>query len=206
MIGIVDYGSGNVRSVANALSMIGAEARLCSTPEQLGSAERLVLPGVGAFGHCIDSLRARGFDRVLETLVMRERRPILGICVGMQLMARSSTEGGAHAGLGWFDAGIERLAPAAARLRVPQVGWNAVEHREPCALFADVPQQADLYFVHSYWMRCRHDNDVVAWCDYDGRVTAAVQRDNIVATQFHPEKSQDFGLAILHNFVRWTPD
>lgn len=205
MIGVVDYGSGNLLSVTNALAMVGAESRLCSTPEQLLSAERIVLPGVGAFKNCIDNLRGGGFDRVLDELVIRQRRPILGICVGMQLMARKSWEGGEHAGLGWFDAEIVRMAPQPAQLRVPQIGWNDIEYRENCPLFAGLPQKADVYFVHSYSMRCRNEADISAWCDYGGHITAAVWRDNIVATQFHPEKSQDFGLRILENFLRWTP-
>ncbi len=205
MIGIVDYGSGNLLSVTNALAMVGVEARLCSTPEQLSSVERIILPGVGAFQSCVDNLRQRGFDLALDDLVIRQRRPILGICIGMQLMARKSWEGGEHDGLGWFDAEIVRLTPQPQQLRVPQIGWNDIEYRLDCPLFAGLPQRADMYFVHSYSMRCRQENEISAWCDYGGRVTAAVWRDNIVATQFHPEKSQDFGLRVLENFVRWTP-
>lgn len=205
MIGVVDYGSGNLRSIINALAMIGADAQLCHTPQQLREAERIILPGVGAFSSCIDNLRRLGFDRVLEDLVILQRRPVLGICVGLQLMARVSHEGGVHDGLGWFDAEVVRLAPRSESLRVPQIGWNEIEYREDCPLFSGLPQQLDLYFVHSYWMRCLDDAVVGAWCDYDGPVTAAVWRDNIAATQFHPEKSQDFGLRILENFVQWVP-
>ncbi|MBI3096126.1 MAG: imidazole glycerol phosphate synthase subunit HisH [Rhodocyclales bacterium] len=205
MIGVVDYGSGNLLSVTNALAMVGADAQLCSTPEQLAGAERIILPGVGAFGNCLDNLRCRGFDQALDELVIRQRRPILGICVGMQLMARKSLEGGEHAGLGWLDAEVVRLVPQPEQLRVPQIGWNDIEFRANCPLFAGLRQGTDVYFVHSYGMNCRDETDVGAWCDYGGRVTAAVWRDNIVGTQFHPEKSQDIGLRILENFVRWTP-
>ena len=205
MIGVVDYGSGNILSVTNALAMIGAEVRLCSTPEQLLFAERIVLPGVGAFKSCLDNLRDRGFERILDELVIRQRRPILGICVGMQLMARKSWEGGEHDGLGWFDAEILRMEPHQARLRVPQIGWNDIEYQANCPLFAGLPRNPDVYFVHSYSMHCQNKADISAWCDYGGHVTAAVWRDNIVATQFHPEKSQEFGLRMLENFIRWTP-
>jgi glutamine amidotransferase len=205
MIGIVDYGSGNLLSVTNALAMIGADARLCSTPQQLHEAERIVLPGVGAFKSCADNLRGRGFDEALDELVINQRRPILGICVGMQLMAHASLEGGKHAGLGWLDADVVRLAPQQAHLRVPQIGWNDIEYRPSCPLFSGLPQGADVYFVHSYWMQCRDETDVGAWCDHGGRVTAAVVRDNIAGTQFHPEKSQDVGMRILENFLRWKP-
>lgn len=205
MIGVVDYGSGNLQSITNALAWIGADAQRCSTPQQLYEAERIILPGVGAFKNCVDNLRSRGFDNALEELVILQRRPILGICVGMQLMASRSYEGGEYAGLGWFDAEVVRLAPQSARLRVPQISWNDIQYQENCPLFAGLPQHADLYFVHSYWMRCRDKAVVGAWCDYDGPVTAAVWRDNIAATQFHPEKSQDYGLRILENFVRWIP-
>jgi glutamine amidotransferase len=205
MIGIVDYGSGNLRSVTNALAMIGADARLCSTPQQLHGAERIILPGVGAFKSCADNLRSRGFEETLDELVIRQRRPILGICIGMQLMARKSLEGGEHTGMGWFDAEVVRLAPQPERLRVPQIGWNDIEYRDDCPLFFGLPQKPDVYFVHSYWMNCRDKADVGAWCDYGGRVTAAVWRGNIAGTQFHPEKSQDPGLRILENFVHWSP-
>lgn len=205
MIGIVDYGSGNLLSVTNALAMIGAEARLCSTPAQLREAERIILPGVGAFGNCAKSLRERGFDEALDELAVGQQRPILGICVGMQLMARKSFEGGDHAGLGWLDAEVVRLVPSPETLRVPQIGWNDIEYRADCPLFSGLPLKTDLYFVHSYWMDCGDELDAAAWCDYGGRITAAVMRGNIAGTQFHPEKSQDIGLRILENFVRWKP-
>lgn len=205
MIGIVDYGSGNLRSVTNALAMIGADARLCSTPQQLDAAERIILPGVGAFKNCADNLRSRGFGEALHELVIVQRRPILGICVGMQLMARKSLEGGEQAGLGWFDAEVVRLEPQPEQLRVPQIGWNDIEYRENCPLFSGLRQKTDMYFVHSYWMNCRDKADISAWCDYGGRVTAVVCRDNIAGTQFHPEKSQDSGLRVLENFAGWTP-
>lgn len=205
MIGIVDYGSGNLLSVTNALAMIGADAQLCNTPQQLYAAERIILPGVGAFKNCIDNLRSRGFEETLHELAIVQHRPILGICVGMQMMARMSLEGGEQAGLGWFDADVVRLKPQPAQLRVPQIGWNDIEYRENCPLFSGLQQKPDMYFVHSYWMNCRDATNVSAWCEYGGRVTAAVWRDNIVGTQFHPEKSQDSGLRILENFADWTP-
>ena len=205
MIAIVDCGINNLLSIHNALLSLGADVRICSTPEDLGDADRIVLPGVGAFQDCMHNLRSRGFEPALDELVMVRGVPILGICLGMQVMARISHENGEHRGMGWIDAEIVRLAPQPDSLRVPQMGWNDVSYRAGSPLFSGLPQQCDVYFVHSYWMDCCDQNDVDAWCDYGGRVTAAVRRNNIVATQFHPEKSQDFGMRVLDNFLGWNP-
>jgi glutamine amidotransferase len=205
MIAIIDSGINNLLSIHNALLSLGADARVCSTPQALEGAERLVLPGVGAFKDCIGSLRARGFEPVLQELVNGHTMPIIGICLGMQIMARVSYENGTHEGLGWIDAEVVRLAADQPALRVPQIGWNDVSYRADSPLFRGLPQNFDAYFVHSYWMQCTDSEDVDAWCDYGGKVTASVRRRNIVATQFHPEKSQDFGLKVLENFLAWNP-
>ncbi len=205
MIAIVDCGINNLLSIHNALLSLGADARICSAPDDLDGVDRIVLPGVGAFKDCIHNLRSRGFEPALNELVMARGMPILGICLGMQVMARISHENGEHRGMGWIDAEIVRLAPQPDSLRVPQMGWNDVSYRAGSPLFSGLPQQCDVYFVHSYWMDCRDQTDVDAWCDYGGRVTVAVRRNNIVATQFHPEKSQDFGMRVLENFLGWSP-
>jgi len=205
MIAIVDCGINNLLSIHNALLSLGADVNVCTSPEQLEGSERIVLPGVGAFHDCIQSLRERGFESPLNELVMERGVPILGICLGMQVMARVGHENGHHRGLGWIDAEIVRLAPDPASLRVPHIGWNDIGFREGSPLFSGLPQHLDVYFVHSYMMSCVDNDDVEAWCDYGGRVTAAVRRKNIVATQFHPEKSQDLGLKILENFLAWNP-
>ena len=205
MVGIIDYGMGNLRSVQNALDHLGFDSRLCPHPEDLKGCSRYILPGVGAFHDCMTRLHACGFPAALETLILRDRHPILGICLGMQALARSSEEGGIHPGLGWLDADVVRIRPDPPTLRIPHVGWNTTHLRSDCPLFRALPKEADFYYVHSYHMQCDHENDLVAWCDYGGRVTAAVHRDNIFATQFHPEKSQEHGLRVLENFLTWNP-
>lgn len=205
MIAIVHYGLGNLHSVRCALESLGADTRLCERPEELAEAERLVLPGVGAFRDAMANLRARGWLAALEEQVLRRGKPILGICLGLQVLARGSEEGGSCAGLGWLAADVVRMRPAPRELRVPQIGWNNVEYRADSPLFRGLPPQPDFYFVHSYHLRCDNPGMVDAVCDYGGPVTAAVRSGRIAATQFHPEKSQEFGLQVLENFLRWTP-
>lgn len=205
MIAIIDYGMGNILSVKNAVSMAGKEARILHTPEGLEDAERIVLPGVGAFPDCMKNLRLKGFIKALEEAVFQRKTPILGICLGMQVMAERSFECGEHSGMGWFEADVVRLNPENSSLRVPQIGWNDVTYRNDSPLFAGLPDRPDFYFVHSYSLKCRDERDVDATCDYGETVTAAVRKENIFATQFHPEKSQDYGLKVLENFLRWRP-
>ena len=205
MIGIVDYGMGNLLSVYHALEMIGAEPKICQNPGELGEVDRIVLPGVGAFRDCMTNLREKGFVAALEEVVLHQGKPILGICLGMEAMARRSFEFGEYQGLGWFEADVVRLQPEDPSLRVPQVGWNELTYRSDSPLFARLPAKPDFYFVHSYFMKCEDEVDVEATCDYGGVVTAAIRKNNIFATQFHPEKSQDYGLQLLENFIEWNP-
>lgn len=205
MIGVVDYGRGNLLSVVNALDYLGAECRLCPRPEDLADCERLILPGVGAFADAMDNLETRGLRAALDQEVMVKRKPIFGICLGMQIIARTGFEGGEHPGLGWLEAEVVRLTPSDPRLRVPQVGWNTATYRADSPLFAGLPPTPDFYFVHSFHMRCADPEMVEATVEYGGPVTVAVRRDNIFATQFHPEKSQEFGLTLLENFLAWRP-
>ena len=205
MIGIVDYGMGNVRSLYNALTWIGCEARVTCNPAELREAERLILPGVGAFGDAMTAIRARGLDSILDAEVRRGGKPMLGICLGMQLLARTSEEHGNHDGLGWIDATVERfkLPPPA---KVPHIGWNEIEFGDGEPLFRGLkPRERNFYFAHSFHMKCRDPRDVIADCAYGVRFTAAVRRGNIAATQFHPEKSQDNGVRVLRNFLEWKP-
>jgi len=205
MVGIIDYGMGNLLSVFHAVEHLGYEASFCRSAEEIADMERLILPGVGAFRDCMANLRGRGLVEALNNAVLCRNIPILGICLGMQAMARRSYEGGEHSGLGWFAADVVRLEPGDPSLRVPHMGWNSLSRRTPHPLFAGVPDQADFYFVHSFHMRCDHPSEVAASSDYGGPVTAAVGRGNIFATQFHPEKSQEHGLRLLENFLNWTP-
>jgi len=197
---------GNVRSVQNAFDALGHEAVITSDPGVIAEAERLVLPGVGAFGDAMENLNARGLVDVLRRQVLDEQKPFLGICLGMQLLANSSTEHGAHQGLGWIDAEVTRFDFPPHGLKVPHMGWDEIvpsrEHPLMTGLRAD---QFVFYFVHSYFVMCHEAGDVAATCDYGLPFTAAINKGNIFATQFHPEKSQDNGIQILRNFAEWRP-
>ena len=201
-IAIIDYGMGNVRSLANAFEYLGADTVLSNDPGELAEAERLVLPGVGAFGDAMVAIGESGLRPVLDRLALEEKKPVLGVCLGMQLFAKTSSEHGTHEGLGWLDAEILplKVAPPA---KVPHVGWNAVSFEGPNAwLFKGLPDgESDYYFVHSFHMVCHNPEDRIATCDHGGTVTAAVGRSNLIATQFHPEKSQDNGLQLLQNWL-----
>lgn len=204
MIAIVDYGMGNVRSLANALAYLGQDVVITDEPNVMDDAERIVLPGVGAFGDAMQAMRQKAVIAPLSRQVMELRKPLLGICLGMQLVARESVEHGMHKGLGWLDARVERLAPAGP-LKVPHVGWNSLNFPEDDWLFEGIRrQEANFYFVHSFHMVCANPEDLLATTDYGGDVTAVVRRGNVLAMQFHPEKSQDNGLRLLQNWVEWS--
>jgi glutamine amidotransferase len=194
-IAIIDYGVGNTRSVFSALAALGYEATVTSQPAKIAASQALVLPGVGAFGPAAERLRERGLADTLGEQVLVRRKPILGICLGMQLMATDSEENGLHRGLNWIPGHVRRLT-VPRELAVPHVGWNDVQvaHRAP--LFSRTGDQPAFYFDHSYHFVCGDDHRA-AICDYGGAVTAAVQRDNIFGVQFHPEKSQINGLRLL---------
>lgn len=200
MIAIIDYGLGNLRSVAGAVAKLGFESRITDRVDVLTVADKLILPGVGAFGDGIANLRERKLTEPLTDLVIRQRKPILGICLGAQLLANESEEFGHHKGLGWINASVIRLHPHDG-LRIPHVGWNNLVETRPSILFEGIPSDALFYFVHSFHMACGDPALVTAQCDYGIQFTAVVQRENIYATQFHPEKSQEHGLRLLKNFL-----
>lgn len=200
-IAIIDYGMGNVRSLMNAFEYIGEDASVTADFDEMAAADRLVLPGVGAFGDAMKAIDAKGLKPVLDHLALEVKKPILGVCLGMQLFARVSHEHGTHQGLGWLDAEIHPLevAPPA---KVPHVGWNAVSFAPDEWLFKGLPSgESDYYFVHSFHMVCNDPADLAGTTDHGGTVTAAVRRGNLTATQFHPEKSQDNGLQLLQNWL-----
>lgn len=204
MIAIVDYGMGNVRSLSNAFEYLGQDVVITAEPKVMAEAERIVLPGVGSFGDAMQAIHDRDLIEPLNREVCRQLKPLLGICLGMQLVAKDSVEHGRHAGLGWIDAHIQKLQPVAA-LKVPHVGWNALRFPEGDWLFKGLrPAEANFYFVHSYHMVCADPDDRLATTDYGGEVVAVIRRNNIVAMQFHPEKSQDNGLRLLQNWVDWN--
>lgn len=205
MIGIIDYGMGNLLSVYSAFDYLGADVKICRHPEELKSVDKIVIPGVGAFKDCIEKITSFHFDVALEEETIKKGKPTLGICLGMQVMAKKSFEGGEFVGLGWFDAEVIRLRNPNLEKRVPNVGWNDISYKDDITLFKGLPATPDFYLVHSFFMNTSDDKDVVAVYDYDQTVTAAVLKDNIFATQFHPEKSQDHGMKILENFIEWNP-
>ena len=214
-VAIVDYGSGNLHSAHKALERAAREAGLglsvsvTSDPDAVLAADRVVLPGVGAFADCRAGLDAvPGMVAALEETVHRRGRPFLGICVGMQLMAARGLEYITSTGLGWIGGDVTLLEPADPDLKIPHMGWNTLDTARDHALLAGIPTGPDgwhAYFVHSYHLSPADPSDVVARADYAGPVTALVARDNMAGTQFHPEKSQALGLALLTNFLRWRP-
>lgn len=200
-IAIVDYGAGNLASVAAAVEKVGFSAIVSANPDELRGASKLILPGVGAFGDGMKNMHERGLVDILNALVLDHKVPILGICLGFQLIAKSSCEFGSHEGLGWIDAEVVPMAPDDEALRVPHVGWNELYQKRPSALFEGIEDEALFYYVHSYKLVSSSQDVVIGECDYGGRFTSAVQQDNIFAVQFHPEKSQLDGLALLKNYL-----
>ncbi len=213
IVAIVDYGSGNLRSAAKAFERVVAEhglkvdVRVTADPAEVARADRIVLPGVGAFADCKAGLeRLPGMVATLSEQVLRRGRPFLGICVGMQLLATTGREHGDHAGLDWIKGEVVPLVPADAGLKVPHMGWNELVADGPVhPLLSGLPTEAHAYFVHSYRFVCSDPAHSLAHVEYGGPITAVIGRDNIVGTQFHPEKSQATGLAVIANFLTWTP-
>jgi glutamine amidotransferase len=196
---------GNLLSVFNAFEYLGVDVKICSNPEDLSEVERIVLPGVGAINQCISKLNESGFSESLHEQVIKLAKPTLGICLGMQVMAKQSFEGGSHTCLGWFDADVIKLNPGNSELKVPNIGWNTIQYNKEIPLFQGLPNLADFYLVHSYQVNVKNESERVATYQYGETVTAAILKDNIFATQFHPEKSQDLGLILLENFIKWKP-
>ncbi|HIF10531.1 MAG TPA: imidazole glycerol phosphate synthase subunit HisH [Sneathiellales bacterium] len=201
MIAIIDYGLGNLTSVAGAIKKIGHDAVITCDVQALSDAEKLILPGVGAFGDGMEKLRARQLIEPLTEMVQQQGKPILGICLGSQLITDESDEFGDHAGLGWVPARVHRLSPSDATLRVPHVGWNDLYRVSDSVLFEELPEQPLFYYVHSHYIEARDPNIVIGECDYGGRFVGALQHGNVYGAQFHPEKSQLDGLKLLKNFV-----
>lgn len=213
LVAIIDYGSGNLRSAAKAFERAAREAGVAAritvtgNPKEVRGADRIVLPGVGAFGDCRAGLDAvEGMIEALNETVRREAKPFLGICVGMQLMAERGIEYGVHKGLGWIDGEVRVIEPLDPALKIPHMGWNTLDVLRPHPLLDGIPtgdKGLHAYFVHSYQLYAARESDVVARTDYAGPITAMVARDNMAGTQFHPEKSQALGLALIGNFLKW---
>jgi glutamine amidotransferase len=210
---IIDCGSGNLRSVTKALEHAAAEAgvsasvQVTRSPDEVLHADRIVLPGQGAFASCLAGLQSvDGLREALDEAVHVRGKPYFGICVGMQLMADVGEEHGEHAGFGWIPGRVVPLKPSDPTLKIPHMGWNSLDVHAPShPMLANLPDQPHVYFVHSYQLSPANPADCLASADYGGPVTAVVGRDNLIGTQFHPEKSQAVGLNMLQTFLRWEP-
>ena len=203
VIAIIDYGMGNVGSIRNMLLRIGASSCITSDPTEIRRADKLILPGVGAFDNAMSSLQRLDLVPLLKERVLGAKTPILGICLGMQLLSQRSEEGQLE-GLGWIEAETVRFRfpPEDAGLRLPHMGWNAISVRRPSPILDDLHDDSRFYFVHTYHVRCRDEASVLATTTYGIEFHSAVINGNIMGTQFHPEKSHKFGLRILSNFVK----
>ena len=201
-LALIDYGAGNLHSVHNALKAAGAsDIRVTADPDVVASADRIVLPGVGAFAHCMEALSAiDGMIAAMEQRVRGEAAPFLGICVGMQLLADAGVEHGSTRGLGWISGIVRAIAPAV-DLKIPHMGWNDVVPTQGAPLI----ERGEAYFLHGYHFDAADTDDVLATTDHGGALVAAVGRDNIMGVQFHPEKSQTYGINFLKRFLEWMP-
>lgn len=203
---VIDYGMGNVGSILNMLKKIGTPARLSQGPEDILAAERIILPGVGAFDNAMTKLRHLGYADALNRRVLQDKVPILGICLGMQLFGMRSEEG-QEPGLGWLDAATVRFrfdSPAEAP-KVPHMGWNHIRNTQPSDLFPETAEPRRFYFVHSYHLQCNDPKDVLSLTRHGMEFVSSVCHDNIVGTQYHPEKSHRFGLEFFRAFTAWQP-
>ncbi len=210
---IIDYGSGNLRSAQKAFERAAASAQmamsvsLTSDPDEVDQADKIVLPGVGAYRDCRDGIRRLdGMWEAIEKAVIADYKPFFGICVGMQLMADVGLEHGSTDGFGWIKGRVEKMQPQDTSLKIPQMGWNTLDLHHNHPVMANIktgPEGLHAYFVHSYQLVPEDDADLIATTDYGGPVTAIVATDNLVGTQFHPEKSQKLGLAMIENFLKW---
>ncbi|QDZ12187.1 imidazole glycerol phosphate synthase subunit HisH [Devosia ginsengisoli] len=214
LVTIVDYGAGNLHSAAKAFERManglgGITIEVTADPDRVRAADRIMLPGVGAFADCKAGLDAvSGMVEALEERVIGGGVPFLGVCVGMQLMASEGREKVVTPGLGWIPGAVEKIAPSDPALKIPHMGWNTISVTRPHPLLSGIPDGPDglhAYFVHSYHLVTESADTLLATTDYGGQVTACVGRDNMFGTQFHPEKSQALGLQLIENFLRWTP-
>jgi glutamine amidotransferase len=212
---IIDYGSGNLRSATKAFERAAKEAGLdtrvvlTDKPDLVAAADKVVLPGVGAYADCRAGLDAiSGMNDALRQVVETKARPFLGICVGMQLMSDCGLEKTTTQGFGWIGGDVVQMTPDAPNMKIPQIGWNTLDVAHPHPLLDGIktgPDGKHAYFVHSYHLQAKKPADIIATTSYGQKVTAMVARDNMVGTQFHPEKSQALGLALITNFLKWTP-
>lgn len=202
MIGLIDYGMGNIHSLMSAGEYLGLKLKICNNKNDLKLVEKIILPGVGAFGKCIEILKYQDLFDELNFQVLVNKKKILGVCLGMQIMASKSLEFGDTKGLSWFEGTVEQMNVNLKEHKLPHVGWNTIKLKKKSPLFHSINNQDDFYFVHSFSINNSNTNDVLATFDYSKEFTASINKDNIYGVQFHPEKSQDNGLKILENFSK----
>jgi glutamine amidotransferase len=201
LVTIINYGVGNLDSIRRAIEECGGNALVTSDKKDLEDATHLILPGVGAFTRAMENIRKYGFDGVLQELVIDDGKPLLGICLGMQLLASRGWEGGETNGLDFIKGDVIRLVPTNSTERIPHIGWNNVDITHPSDLLMDIQSGKDFYFVHSYHFRCNNPKNQIALTPYCGQFTSIIGHKNIFGVQFHPEKSQKAGLKLLKNFI-----
>ena len=209
-IAVIDYGSGNLKSAAKALEAavknIGASFKVVVTsdPKTIKQSGKIVLPGQGSFRDCYLGIKEiSGLNETLNEFVLEKKKPILGICVGMQLFARTGYESQKTEGFGWIDAEVRKINNMNKKIKLPHMGWNEIELKKDCFLFSNIKNKSHMYFIHSYEFMTKQKDCVIATTDYGNSITVSVAKENIVGTQFHPEKSQKNGLIILENFLKW---
>lgn len=203
-IAIVDYGMGNIQSIYNALEVVGENPRVVDDPDDLGTAEGIILPGVGAFADGMAALHDRGFVDELEQRVLNDEVPYLGLCLGMQFLASTSTEHGEHDGLDWIPGTVRRIEPDSTEFTVPHMGWNSVTTRSDSVLYREFPTKPTFYFVHSYQFAPENEAVITGTSWHGTEITASVRKDNLFGAQYHPEKSQGTGLRLLENFTEFV--
>jgi glutamine amidotransferase len=209
-ITVIDYGSGNLKSAAKALEAaannlnISSKIEVTSDPKKISQSDKIVLPGQGSFRDCFLGIKKiPELNEILNELVLKKKKPILGICVGMQLFAKTGYEAQETKGFGWIDAEVRKINNMNKKLKLPHMGWNELELKKDCFLFSNIKNKSHVYFIHSYEFKTKQKDCVVATTNYGNSIIVSVAKDNIVGTQFHPEKSQKNGLIILENFLKW---
>lgn len=205
MITIIDYGAGNIGSIQNMIKRVGGESKVSSSTEEIMDATKLLLPGVGSFDYGMQKLNDSGITEVLHKKVIDQGTPILGICLGMQLMTKKSEEGQLP-GLGWFDAEVKKFIPKEKKQKIPHMGWNLIDLKKKAVLFDDKPLERRFYFVHSYYVSCNKESEILTETNYINNFVSGLAKNNIFGLQFHPEKSHKFGMEIIKNFVCYKPE
>jgi len=209
-ISVIDYGSGNLKSAAKALETAAKNINknskifVTSDPKIIKQSDKIVLPGQGSFGDCYSGIKKiSGLNETLNEFVLEKKKPILGICVGMQLFAKTGYESQKTEGFGWIDAEVRKINNINKKIKLPHMGWNEIELKKDCFLFSNIKNKSHMYFIHSYEFTTKQEDCVIATTNYGNSIIVSVAKDNIVGTQFHPEKSQRDGLIILENFLKW---